>query len=116
MASGKHDFVIQQGATNIRVARWYDVNGDLVDLTTYTGAMQVRRTIDSPDVLLTLTTENGGITLGGALGTITLNITSTVSTLLPVGKFVYDLEMTSATPIVTRLLEGAFTVTAEVTR
>jgi len=77
--------------------------------------MQVRATIDNASTLLSLTTENGGIALGGAAGTITVTATATQTAAVAAGCYVYDLEMVTGA-VVTRLVQGQFTVDAEVTR
>lgn len=77
--------------------------------------MQVRTDYTAATAILTLTTENGGITLGGALGTIVLSVAATVTRTLEPGSYVYDLELVSGN-VVTRLLQGGFVVNAEVTR
>jgi hypothetical protein len=77
----------------------------------------VRETYSSASAILTLTTENGGITLGGAAGTITLSATAIVTAALTAPfSGVYDLELVSGGGVVTRLLEGVATVSPEVTR
>jgi len=60
-------------------------------------------------------TLNAGITLGGAAGTIAITIDADYTSKLDDGTYVYDLELTSSSGIVTRLLEGQFVVTPEVT-
>lgn len=60
-------------------------------------------------------TLNAGITLGGAAGTIVITIDADYTSKLTSGSYVYDLELTSSTGTVTRLLEGQFVVTPEVT-
>jgi hypothetical protein len=87
-----------------------------VDLTGYTARMQIRETVDDEDVVLELTTENGGITLGGTNGQITLLIDADDTAALTVDKAVYDLELIDGSGIVTRLVSGEITVTKEVTR
>ena len=85
------------------------------NLTGYTARMQVRRTIDSSTVLISLTTENGRITLSGASGIIELDISATdTSTITSSG--VYDLEIIGSNGIVSRILQGDFTLSPEVTR
>ncbi len=59
---------------------------------------------------------NGGITLGGVLGTISLDQTATQTTLLPPGTYVYDLELIASNATVTRLVQGELLISAEVTR
>ena len=85
------------------------------NLTGYTARMQVRRTIDSSTVLISLTTENERITLSGASGIIELDISATdTSTITSSG--VYDLEIIDSNGIVSRILQGDFTLSPEVTR
>jgi hypothetical protein len=60
-------------------------------------------------------TLNAGIALGGAAGTIVITIDANYTSALDDGTYVYDLELTSSSGTVTRLLEGQFIVTPEVT-
>jgi hypothetical protein len=83
------------------------------NLTGYTAIMTVRPFLGSTTTTLLATTENGKITLGGALGTITVNL-SALDTTLKAEPYVYDLVLDSG-GIITRILEGQFIVTAGVT-
>lgn len=112
---GQYDILAPQGATFSEVYT-YKVNGSLVNLTSYTARMQVRKTPSSDTKLLDLTTENGGITLGGVAGTITVGASATTMAGIAGGKYRYDLEVVSSGGVVTRLLEGVFVVSPEVTR
>jgi hypothetical protein len=88
-----------------------------VNLGGYTARLNVRETYSSASAILTLTTENNGITLGGAAGTITLTASATTTAALTAPfSGVYDLELVSGGGVVTRLLEGVATVSPEVTR
>jgi hypothetical protein len=109
-----YDFCILQGATFERVIRW-KADGDNVNLAGYTARMQIRSTAASATTTLSLTTENSRIALGAA-GTITLSISATDTAAITAGRYVYDLELVSAGGIVTRLLQGVVTVSANVTR
>lgn len=113
ISPGNYDIVCPQGATFDRYARM-TVGGSAFDLTGYTARMQVRETYDSTAALVSLTTGSG-ITLGGTAGTIQWVISSTASAALPDGNFVYDLELVNNNEV-TRLIQGKFTVTPEVTR
>jgi hypothetical protein len=115
MPAGLYDIVAEQGATFSRVITWRDSAGAAINLTTYTARMQVRNDYQSTSVVLNLTTENGGITLGGAAGTITINASATAMAAIASGTYVYDLEMVLAS-VVTRLVQGSFSVNVEVTR
>lgn len=113
ISPGNYNIVCPQGATFDRVAR-LTVGGSAFDLTGYTARMQVRETYDATATLVSLTTGSG-ITLGGTAGTIQWVISSTASAALPDGNFVYDLELINNAEV-TRLIQGKFTVTPEVTR
>ncbi len=112
-----YNLEINQGATLALVATWKDSAGTAVNLTGYTARLNVRETYSSSSAILTLTTENGGITLGGSAGTITLSASATTTAALTAPfSGVYDLELVSGGGVVTRLLEGVATVSPEVTR
>jgi hypothetical protein len=110
------DLKIEQGATFRRVFTWRDSNGALVNLTGYTARMQIRRRKSSTDVEHSATTSNGGIALGGALGTVTVTIPANVTEDFAFNSGVYDLELVASDNVVTRFVEGAVEVSKEVTR
>lgn len=85
-----------------------------VDLVGYTARLKVRNRIGGTE-LLSLTTENVGISIDTALKTIRLSITAAATASLTFTKGVYDLEMVSPTGIVTAIAYGAASVTKEVT-
>lgn len=87
-----------------------------VDLTGATARMHVRPEIDSSVIYLTLTTENGGITLGGALGTIALHLSAADTTPLTWEEAVYDLEIVFPDGRVRRFMAGKIKTSPEVTR
>lgn len=79
--------------------------------------MQARENyILSAPVFLDLTTENGGITLGGAAGTITIFISAQQTAEITAGDGFYDLELQSASGLVYRLLQGNMYISNEVTQ
>jgi hypothetical protein len=67
-------------------------------------------------VLKELTTANGGITLGGAAGTIDLFISATDTAGFAWESGVYDIELIQPNGEVQRKIEGAVVVSPEVTR
>lgn len=117
MALGnRYDLEIKQGATLSLTATWKDSNGAAVNLTGYTARMQVRATYDSSATILSLTSSSG-ITLGGVAGTIAISASAMVTAALTAPwSGVWDLELVSGSGEVTRLLEGAASVSPEVTR
>ena len=115
MTAGTYLITAEQGATFTRTIVWNDADGDPVDLTGYVVRMQVREDYFSSVASLTLTTENGRITFGDATGSIVLNVSATDMALLQANSYVYDLELEIG-GVVTRLIQGTFTINAEVTR
>lgn len=117
MALGnRFDITINQGATFELSITWKDSAGTAINLTGYSARMQVRETYSSTSSILSLT-SGSGITLGGAAGTIAILISATTTAALTAPfSGVYDLELVSAGGVVTRLLQGAATVSPEVTR
>jgi hypothetical protein len=113
--AGTYNMIADQGATFDRVITWKDSNGAVINLTGYTAKMQVRTATDATTSLIELSTTNGRITLGGALGTITLNVAAADMNFAG-GVYQYDLELTSGAGVVTRLIMGSFTMRAEVTK
>jgi hypothetical protein len=89
--------------------------GKIYDLTGYTARMQVRKSKNSTDTEIELTTENGRITIDGANGLITCNLAASATTLLDFSKGFYDLEIVTGSTV-ERLLEGRVTLSKEVTK
>jgi hypothetical protein len=115
--AGLYNIVADQGSTLSRTIIWKDPAKKPILLNGYQGRMQVRPTVTSTTVILNLTTENGGITLGETDGTITVYITDEVMTTVLEGQYAYDLELIGpGTAYVYKLLYGNFVVRPEVTR
>ena len=111
----KRKLTILQGATFRKRWTWRP-GGVPMDFTGCTARMQVRPEYDSPTVLLDLTTENGGITLGPD-GEIRLWVGATQTATINWEGGVYDLEIQYAAgpDHVDRLLQGSVAVSDEVT-
>ena len=119
MLAGKYDITIEKGATFNRIITYKDENGDAIDLTGFTAAMDIRAMKTTDTTLIQLTTENGRIALGDAAGTITLTILATDTETLGDSEGVtvgfYDLELITGSTVI-RLLEGEVQISKEVTR
>ena len=114
---GKYNLQIYRGSTFDKVITWKDQNKVLINLTGWKARLHMRATIDAVNPFLTLTTENGGITLGGAAGTITFLAAASVTSAITLTQGVYDLELVAPDGVtVTRLLEGFVFISPEVTR
>lgn len=117
MAAFKAKLSIDQGATFRKQFIWKTgTPATPVNLTGYTARMQIRPAVESATVLATLTTENGGIALGGAAGTIDLFLSHTATTAFAWEEGVYDLELITPAGDVLRKIAGVVVVTREVTR
>jgi hypothetical protein len=114
--AAKYKLTIEQGATFRQVLTWKDGTGAPINVSGCTGRMQIRPSIDSATVLLELTTLNGGVTFGGAAGTVTLLIPATQTKDFAWLSGVYDLEVAFPDGTVRRLLYGTVVVSREVTR
>jgi len=110
-----YDITADQGATYSIVITYKDNNGNPINLTGYTARMQLRASYTTAVASLTLTTENGRISLGGALGTITLNIDATTMETLEAKTYVYDLELINGSTVI-RLIQGLFVNRPNATR
>ena len=118
-----YNFTVEQGATCIREFVW-NTNSTAscstastpVNLTGYTARMQIRETVESSTVLYEASTTNGHLAITAATGTVKLTIPAATSAAWTWTKGVYDLELTSPTGVVTRLVKGTITVSREVTR
>lgn len=115
--AARYDFYINQGTTWSVSLTYKDEVGNPVDLSNYTAKMQVRPSVESQKVLLELSTQNGKISIDGPNGRVQLQLEPQDTTNLgQVRRGVYDLEMTSPSQVVDRLLEGTIFFRPEVTR
>ena len=88
-----------------------DTDGTALEMTGYTAAGQIRKTYSSSTASGTFTTA-----IAAASGQVTLSLTDTETSAIPAGRYVYDLTITSASSITTRVAEGQINVTPSVTR
>lgn len=106
----KANIIIDQGTTFSTIINLTDDNGDPIDLTGYSGDSEMRKHYTSSN------SQSFSISLGGTSGTVTLSLTASQTANLTPGRYVYDVEVTSASNVVSRIVEGIVTVTPEVTR
>lgn len=106
----KANIVVDQGATFSTVLTITDENDVIFDLTGYTGAAQLRKHYTSSNA------TNFTVALDSSLGTVTLSLTANQTANLVAGRYVYDVEVTSSSNIISRVVEGIVTVTPNVTR
>ena len=111
MTAGYWDITIEQGAAFLQSFVIKDGSGAVIDLTGCTASMQIRPALGMP-AIVSLTTANGGLVLGGTNGTITPVFATDA---LNPGKYVYDLKLVDSGGEPFRLLQGFVCVSSEVT-
>ncbi len=117
MSAGYHHFIIEQGATFGQTLTLKDSSDTVINLTGYTSAeMDLRETPESSSEVLTLTTANSRIALGGSAGTVTLSISAADTANLTAGDGVFDLEVVDGSSRVYRILEGTYTIRRNISR
>lgn len=117
MSAGKYTLFIDRGAYFGRLLTYNDPAGQPINLTGFTARMQIRGYDESPDVWLELTTQNGGIVLGGIDGTVMIEATaSDTAGILNNGFYDILLIPPSGEEGADRFLEGKVVVDSEVTR
>jgi hypothetical protein len=107
--ASKLNLTIDQGsdfATSFVVS---DDNGNPLDLSTYTLASQIRKTYTSSTYYSINATANSS-------GIVVMRLNANTSNLIPAGRYVYDVELTSSSNAVSRAVEGIVTITPSVTR
>jgi hypothetical protein len=125
MAAGKYNIIIEQGATYNVEIQYKDSNNSPIDLTGYSGRMQLRPSVGSPTAYLCLSSslqpDGTGLNFSGSNGTtptlsgsIGIYISAASSSLLTFNQAVYDLEIQSGS-VVTRLIQGNVQLSREVT-
>lgn len=115
MSAGKENLTIDQGSDWYINFTYQDSNGNPINLTGYTAALQLRSNISDVNAALSLATGSG-ITITASTGLIAVHATAAQTGAISSGYYYYDLEITSSTNIVTRLIEGRIQLVAQVTR
>jgi len=131
MSAGRYSLYIEQGTTVNFEIQYKDVAGNPVNLTGYGARMQIRPTVESSTVYLTLSSslqpDGTGLSMSGSApykplssGSIGVYIASCTSSMLNFTDAVYDLEIFvpngTDCPTVTRILQGPVRLSKEVTR
>ena len=106
------NLAIDQGTTYSVTVSVTDTTGSARNLTGYTGRAQMRRSF--------YTTSNTAFTVAidnPSEGEVILSLTSTQTSALKAGRYVYDLELVSSnTSSVERIVEGIVTIYPEATK
>ena len=106
----KANIVVDQGTDFLTIVTVQDQDGNLIDLTGYTGAASMRKSYSS------LTAVNFSVGINESTSEVSLSLTSNTTNNIVAGRYVYDCELTTNTGVRSRLIEGIVTVTPQVTR
>jgi hypothetical protein len=128
MAAAKYPFTIEQGVTTILEFQYKDENENPINLTGYSGRMQIKSDYadNAPTTYATfsssLNPDGTGLNFSGSngatpptSGSIGLYISAATSSAFTFESAKYDLEIYSGS-LVTRLVEGTIKLSKEVTR
>ena len=128
MSAGRYSFTIEQGATLDFELAYKDSSNNPIDLTGYQGRMQIRPSVGSDTIYITLSSsldlDGTELNFSGSdglnpptSGTIGIFISANSSSLLNFNEASYDLELATGSefPIVTRLLEGNVKLSKNIT-
>lgn len=105
-----------QGTYYSKTFAFKDEDGEPVDITGWEFEADLRDRVDT-EVLLTLTTANGGFAVGdGPNGLLVMSITAELTEELPAKRLVFDVLRTDSSPGPLWLFSGKFSVKQPVTR
>ncbi len=102
---------IDAGATYSNIITVTASNGLALDLTGYTVASQMRKSYQSSTFYAFTATI-----YDAATGRIRLQLTPNQSEAIPAGRWLYDVEITSASGTRTRVVEGIVTINPQITQ
>lgn len=86
-------------------------NGQLLNLTGYTVASQMRKSYSSTTAYAFTADIFNALN-----GQVRLRISSAASSVIPAGRWLYDVEITSSSGVKTRVVEGIVTITPQITQ
>ena len=105
------NLTVDQGSTFSASVDITDTEDNVLVLTGYTVAGQIRKTYDSSTAVSFSASVSNAST-----GEVTISLTPAQTNALVAGRYVYDVEITSAGGTVTRVIEGQLEVTPGVTQ
>ena len=107
----KANITIDQGSDFTATIALKNANGTIKDLTGYTATSQMRKNYaqSTPSGTFSCTHNNEG-------GQITISMSNGVTGTLEPGRYLYDVEIATTAPNITRVVQGTVTVTPGMTR
>ena len=106
----KANITIDQGTSFATTIDVTDEEGNIVDLTGFTGAAQMRKHYTSS------TYYAFTVSISAGTGEVTLAMAANVTNNVAPGRYMFDCELNDGSGTISRLVEGIVTVTPGVTR
>ena len=106
----KANLIIDQGSTFSTDINLTNDSGQALSLSGYTGASQMRKHYTSSN------STSFTVSINATSGVVTLALSANQTANLVAGRYVYDVEVTDANNVISRIVEGLVTVTPNVTR
>lgn len=106
----KANLIIDQGATYQVSLDITDEEDQVIDLTGYTGAAQIRKHYTSSNSV------SFSVTVVPVDGVVQLSLSANQTSTIAAGRYVYDVELTNQSGVISRVVEGIVTVTPQATR
>jgi len=107
--STRIDLVLDQGADFLTVFNVQAANGSPVDLSMYSSASQMRKDyLSNTYIQFNMSTD--------ANGNVTMNLPSGNTMSITPGRYRYDIEITSPSNVISRIVEGIIDVSPNITR
>jgi len=100
------NIVIPQGTTFSELFTSTESDGSATNLTGYAGVSKIRKYPGASD------STSFSVSITGSTGEVTISMASSITQTLKPGRYYYDVYLTSASDVVSRMVEGQALVTA----
>ena len=100
------NIVIPQGTTFSELFTSTESDGSATNLAGYTGVSKIRKYPGASD------STSFSVSITGSTGEVTISMASSITQTLKPGRYYYDVYLTSASDVVSRMVEGQAMVTA----
>jgi len=100
------NIVIPQGTTFSELFTSTESDGSATNLAGYTGVSKIRKYPGASD------STSFSVSITGSTGEVTISMASSITQTLKPGRYYYDVYLTSASDVVSRMVEGQALVTA----
>jgi hypothetical protein len=106
------ELTLDQGTTFETSIDLTNDDGSAINVTNFLFSSQIRKSYYSTNVTANITTT----IVDAPNGNVKLSVTAANTANIKAGRYLYDVKMTTASGVTTRVIEGIITVTPQVTR